>query len=115
MLLKPPPDGLEGVPEGGALIARMPVYGTRDAGRGLWKKIRARFKSHGLRENRIRPALFSFSNNENDIVCILGTHVDDILWAANEESQNTIDAVLKAFGIREVKSGRFRYCGLEIF
>eukprot|EP00959_Pyramimonas_sp_CCMP1952_P243565 5091120-Pyramimonas_sp.AAC.1 len=34
MLLKPPPDGLEGVPDGGALIAQMPVYGTRDAGRG---------------------------------------------------------------------------------
>ena len=41
MILKPPSDGLGGVPEGGAIIARMPVYGTRDAGRGLWKKIRA--------------------------------------------------------------------------
>ena len=41
MILKPPSDGLEGVPAGEAIIARMPVYGTRDAGRGLWKKIRA--------------------------------------------------------------------------
>eukprot|EP00959_Pyramimonas_sp_CCMP1952_P079070 1652866-Pyramimonas_sp.AAC.1 len=40
MLLKPPRDGLEGVPDGGALIARMPVYGTRGAGRGSWKRIR---------------------------------------------------------------------------
>eukprot|EP00959_Pyramimonas_sp_CCMP1952_P129333 2704438-Pyramimonas_sp.AAC.1 len=42
MLLKPPPDGVEGVPGGGALIARMPVHGARDAGRGLWQKIRKR-------------------------------------------------------------------------
>eukprot|EP00959_Pyramimonas_sp_CCMP1952_P226110 4728400-Pyramimonas_sp.AAC.1 len=33
MPLKPPPAGLEGVLDGGALIARMPVYGTRDAAR----------------------------------------------------------------------------------
>eukprot|EP00959_Pyramimonas_sp_CCMP1952_P212339 4443171-Pyramimonas_sp.AAC.2 len=38
MPLRPPPDGLEGAPDGGALIARTPVYGTRDAGRGSWKK-----------------------------------------------------------------------------
>eukprot|EP00959_Pyramimonas_sp_CCMP1952_P440030 9212511-Pyramimonas_sp.AAC.1 len=34
MLLNRPPDGLEGgVPDGGALIVHMPVYGTRGAGR----------------------------------------------------------------------------------
>ena len=114
MLLKPPPDGLEGVPDGGALIARMPVYGTRDAGRGLWKKIRQRFKAHGLRENRIMPALFSLSNDKNEITCMIGTHVDDILWAADDESQKIIDSVLAEFDIREVKSGDFRYCGLEV-
>ena len=34
ILLKPPGDGLEGAPEGGALVARAPVCGARDAGRG---------------------------------------------------------------------------------
>ena len=114
MLLRPPQDGLEGVPADGALIARMPVYGTRDAGRGLWKKIRARFKDHGMKENRIMSALFSISNEKNDIVCMLGTHVDDILWAADDESQKIIDRVLAEFDIREIKEGNFRYCGLDI-
>ena len=86
-LLKPPRDGLEGVPDGGALIARMPVHGTRDVGRGFWKLNRTRFKAHGLRENRIVPALLSISNCKNEIVCMLGTHVDDIMWAADEASQ----------------------------
>ena len=71
MLLRPPQDGLEGVPADGALIARMPVYGTRDAGRGLWKKIRAGFKDHGMKENLIMSALFSISNEKNEIVCML--------------------------------------------
>eukprot|EP00959_Pyramimonas_sp_CCMP1952_P197153 4123019-Pyramimonas_sp.AAC.1 len=69
----------------------MPVYGTRDAGRGLWKNIRARFKTHGLRENKIMAALFSISNDNKEIVCLLGTHVDDILWAADDGSQKIID------------------------
>ena len=63
MLLKAPPDGLEGVDADGALIARMPVYGTRDAGRGLWKKLRMLIRKHGLREGRIMTALFSLQNS----------------------------------------------------
>ena len=88
----------------------MPVYGTRDAGRGLWKKLRQRFKAHGLRENRVMPALFSITNDKNEIVCLLGTHVDDLLWAADEESQTIIDAVLAEFDIRDAKSRSCRYC-----
>ena len=45
---------------------------------------------------------------------MIGTHVDDILWAADDESQKIIDSVLAEFDIREVKSGDFRYCGLEV-
>eukprot|EP00959_Pyramimonas_sp_CCMP1952_P050635 1058069-Pyramimonas_sp.AAC.1 len=45
---------------------------------------------------------------------MIGTHVHDILWAADNESQRIIDSVLAEFDVREVKSGDFRYCGLEI-
>eukprot|EP00959_Pyramimonas_sp_CCMP1952_P337605 7069899-Pyramimonas_sp.AAC.1 len=103
VLLKPPPDGLEGVPGGGALIARMPVYGARGAGRGLWGKIRKRFEAHGLKENRIMPSLFSIHDDTNEITCMLGTHVDDILWAADDESQKIIGSVLAELVVREVK------------
>ena len=45
---------------------------------------------------------------------MLGTHVDDILWAADDESQRIIDRILAEFDIREIKEGNFRYCGLDI-
>ena len=45
---------------------------------------------------------FSITNDKNEIVCLLGTHVDDLLWAADEESQKIIDAVLAELDIREV-------------
>eukprot|EP00959_Pyramimonas_sp_CCMP1952_P452175 9466123-Pyramimonas_sp.AAC.1 len=80
----------------------MPVYGTRDAGRGLWGTIRKRFDAHGLKENRNMPALFSIHNDKNEITCMLGTHVDDILWAADEKSQKIIDSELAESDIREI-------------
>eukprot|EP00959_Pyramimonas_sp_CCMP1952_P188703 3946787-Pyramimonas_sp.AAC.1 len=103
MLLKPPPDGLEGAPDVGALIARMPVYGTRDAGR-----------DHGPQGNRIMPAVFSIHNDKTEITCIVGTHVDDILWAADDRSQKIIGSAFAEFDTREIKAANFRYCGLEV-
>ena len=60
------------------------------------------------------PALFSITDGNNNIVCLLGTHVDDILWAADDQSQEIIDRVLGEFDIREIKTDQFRYCGSGI-
>eukprot|EP00959_Pyramimonas_sp_CCMP1952_P420848 8815955-Pyramimonas_sp.AAC.1 len=114
MLLKPPPDGLEGVPDGGALIPRMLVYGTRDAARGLRQKIRKRFGTRGRTESRIMPVFFSIHNDKNEITCMLGTHVDDILRAAHDERRGIIGSLLAESDTREIKSDTFRYCGLEV-
>ena len=57
---------------------------------------------------------FSIANSDGDIRCMLGTHVDDILWAADDETQAIIDGVLNEFDIREIKTDSFRYCGLDI-
>ena len=37
LIFKQPPGGLPGVPEGECLLAKVPIYGTKDAGRGFWK------------------------------------------------------------------------------
>eukprot|EP00959_Pyramimonas_sp_CCMP1952_P368650 7722115-Pyramimonas_sp.AAC.1 len=59
-------------------------------------------------------ALFSSHRDKNAITCMLGTHVDDILWAADDESQRIIDSVLAELDTREIKSDSVRYCGVEI-
>ena len=46
-------------------------------------------------------------------MCI-GTHVDDMLWAANDEVQKIIDNVLAEFDIREARQDDFGNCGLEV-
>eukprot|EP00959_Pyramimonas_sp_CCMP1952_P403266 8449711-Pyramimonas_sp.AAC.1 len=54
------------------------------------------------------PALFSIHNDKNEITCMLGTHVDGILWGADD------DSVSAEFDTRESKSDNFRYCGVEV-
>ena len=39
-------------------VCRMSVYGTCDAGRGLWEKLTAVADKHELRQSSIMPALF---------------------------------------------------------
>ena len=40
LLLRQPRSGLPGLKPDDRLLARVPVYGTQDAGRGYWKKFR---------------------------------------------------------------------------
>eukprot|EP00959_Pyramimonas_sp_CCMP1952_P161919 3385472-Pyramimonas_sp.AAC.1 len=49
------------------------------------------------------PALFSIHTDENDITCMLRTHVDDILWAADDEIQKLVHSVLAEFDSRGIR------------
>eukprot|EP00959_Pyramimonas_sp_CCMP1952_P441206 9236734-Pyramimonas_sp.AAC.1 len=49
------------------------------------------------------PALFSIHNGKNEITCMFGTHVDDMLWAADDGSQRITHSLLAGLDIREIK------------
>ena len=113
MLFKQPPGGLPGLPEEAHLVARVPIYGTRDAGRGFWKKLREVILKCGMTENQVLKATYSIEEN-GKILAILGTHVDDILWATVPEKQHVIDAILEKFKCGTQEKRNFRYCGKEV-
>ena len=48
LVLSPPKDGIEGVEPGSLMISHKPVYGTRDAPRGFWKKLHNAAREEGL-------------------------------------------------------------------
>ena len=114
-LLKPPRDdtGLEGVPEGAALICRVPIYGQTDAGRGLWLKIKQIMQEIGWKASTIYPALY-YVEEHGEIKAILGTHVDDMLWAVTPGYELYVDKLLQAFDVGKVENTSFRFCGLEV-
>ena len=49
----------EGIPEGAVMAARVPIYGTKDAGRGFWLRLREVVEENGYTLNRILPTMFS--------------------------------------------------------
>ena len=77
----------EGVPDpeiqrAGFMIARVPVYGTTDAGRNLYLRIKECSRELGLKTSRVLSALYFLIDKEGNLCAALCTHVDDFLWAA---------------------------------
>ena len=115
ILFRQPPGGLPGVSLDAMLVARVPVYGTKDAGRGFWLKLEAVVVgSHdNFRQNRILPAFFQLEV-DGDLKALLCSHVDDLVWACKPDYQYAIDIVLEAFDVGRTEKNKFRYCGKDI-
>ncbi len=84
MLLRLPRGGLpdDEVLEGAMMLARMPIYGAKDAGRRFWLKLRGAILKNGFKQNSQCPALFTYAE-DGDVKVMMGTHVDDILFFVN--------------------------------
>ena len=68
----------------------------------------------GLKENRIYNALYSYANAEGKIILIMGSHVDDLLWANLPEANSIVEAVRKSFTWGAEDEMVFRFCGKEV-
>ena len=92
----------------------MPVYGTRDAGRGFWKRLRQVLLDQGFQENFIFVACYTYTNAVHQVLLIVVTHVDDLIYANEDEVQHLVDQVKKELDFGEDEEWEFRYCGREI-
>ena len=80
LVLQQPDGGLpdDSIAHDDYLLANVPIYGTSAAGRGLYFRLRTLFLQHGLRENFVVAALYSYSA-DGEVWIMIGTHVDDLL------------------------------------
>jgi Reverse transcriptase (RNA-dependent DNA polymerase). len=69
----------EGIQEGDVIAARVPIYCTKEAGRGWWLKLNDVVKQYGFVPNAILPTLFACRNKEGRIVLLMYSKVDDSL------------------------------------
>ena len=62
ILMRQPPGGVPDVDISAdtMFVAHVPIYGTCDAGRGFWKKLRHDILSTGLKENAVIRALYIY-------------------------------------------------------
>ena len=94
-------------------VARVPIYGTCDAGRGFWKKLRHDIVSTGLKENAVIRALYIYQE-DGEPKSMLATHVDDMLWATKPGYEDRVLQLLDRYTIKTVESGTFRFCGRDV-
>ena len=97
------------------ILARVPIYGTEDAGRKFWTRLRRKICDNTFRENKIAKAMYVIEV-DHDVKAILLTHVDDLIWAAKPEFFKHVEAILREFAINEDKwkKNDFRFCGKEV-
>ena len=70
MLLDPPKNVAfpEKLAPGAKLLALVLIYGTKNAGRGLWKKLWKILHELGLVENFVYKALYNFHDGERCVM-----------------------------------------------
>ena len=114
LLLKAPKGGIPGlVAEGSFLLALVPIYGTKDAGRGLWRRVfRVCTGDAGLTENFVFSALYHYAE-AGDTKIMLATHVDDLIWACKTGYEDKVQTIINTLLLGKHERGSFRFCGLE--
>ena len=115
ILYKIPKGGIpeRDIPEGTVLAARVPIYGTRDAGRGFWLKLKDEMLARGYELNRILPTVFVL-REEDKIVGVMSSNVDDLLYGHLDGYEDKMNDVLDSFSVRERQEAPFRFCGKEV-
>ena len=103
----------EGIAEGDVLAARVPIYGTKDAGRGFWLRLKEVAEGAGYKLNKILPTMFALRDNEK-IVGVMTSNVDDLLYGSLEGYEDSMKKILETFSVREINDAPFRFCGKEV-
>ena len=111
---RPPRGGIPGadIEDGGAIAARVPVYGHSDSGRRFWLTVKKVFAAAGFTMNQILSAVFSISK-DGTIQAMVVTHVDDFLLTALPAAEQQMQRVLDDFGIAKIETRELRFCGKE--
>jgi len=100
------------------LRAKGTIYGTRDAGRGWWLKLRRIVLENGWIESKLELAMFLFFEiiDTTKRVCrgIMIAHVDDLLvCGTGAKYRASMDAISKVVDLN-VKETDFVYCGKRV-
>ena len=115
LVLRQPTGGLPapGIKPDDRLLAFVHIYGTRDAGLSLWRKIRRVLLSRGFTENFVLNALYAFTR-DGVVQVLLATHVDDTIWANEPEVDFIMDEIRKELVFGTEEQLKFRFCGIEV-
>ena len=108
LLLSLPTGGLPdpNIPQGSLLIATKSVYGTKDAPRSFWKRLREILLECGLKPLPGETAAYYLHGPSGEIAGLLGSHVDDLLWAGGPAMQDVMTQVQTKFKFGKIEDNK---------
>ena len=109
--MRQPKEGIPDLPPDARILSWVPVYGTKDAGRGLWRRMRSVFLGKGFVEHLILSATYTL---DNVVYCIMNALVDDILLASEPAVDDIMNAILQELIPGTIEETNFKYRGVEI-
>ena len=82
--LRPPPDVRARKPN---MVWRVikKIYGFKDAGRGFWLCLDEELIKYGMEKSTMDRALYFMRDSSGEIIGVLCTHCDDLIFVGNEE------------------------------
>ena len=112
LVLQLPADGIEGVAPGSIMIAKKPVYGTRDAPRGFWRRLHRVLLQKGLQAVRGENACYVLVDKDSTLRGMVISHVDDLLWTGDGEMDRIMAEVQSEFKFGALTDEEvIEYCG----
>ena len=115
LLYRIPAEGIqeEGNAGGEILVSRVPVYGAKDAGRGLWLRLKNMCELFNFSLNQVLPTLTTLRDDESKIIAVMSSNVDDLLYGYLPERAEAMNSVLQQFLVVKEVHKSFRFCGQE--
>ena len=92
------------------IAARVPIYGTKDVGRGFRLKLKKVVFDKGYHANQILPTMFTLVKL-NKIVAVMSSNVDDLLYGSLPEAEQEMKDILAEFSVKQKLDTEFRFCG----
>ena len=96
---------------GEILTSRVPVHGTKDAGRGLWLRFKNKCKQ--FKFPSIKFCLFTLRDDESRFIAVMSSIVDDLLCGYPPQGSEAMNSLLQQILVGKEEHGTFRFCGKE--
>lgn len=91
------------------------VYGLADASLCWYKKVKEVMIACGAKMSLIDPAVFYWLDDDENLVGVLASHVDDFIWAGNKVFEDSvIERVRSLLDVGREESDVFKYVGLNL-
>ena len=97
LLYRVPAGGMpeEGISGGAIWASCVPIDGTKDAGRGLWFRVKETCQASGFSLNQILPTPCTLRRDGSEIIAVVAANVDDLLYGYFPEGEEGMNSKLR--------------------